>query len=76
MTNVKDRQNEMIQARIAAYARRIAEIAAEQEKTFAELEALYHQAGIEDFAADDAYVEWLWLRQAMATLQAGEKSHP
>lgn len=38
--------------------------------TFAQLQQKYQQVGMEDFAADDAYLEWKWYADAAATIDA------
>ena len=38
--------------------------------TFSTLQQSYQQVGKEDFAADDAYLEWKWYADAMAAIDA------
>ncbi len=44
--------------------------------TLFHLEQQYHQIGVENFAADDAYVQWKWYTDATTLINSQLERYP
>ncbi|MCO6450545.1 MAG: hypothetical protein J5I90_07115 [Caldilineales bacterium] len=69
MDAAKEQARMVLLGRLARYEAEIARLANSWGMSFEEMAAGYQAANVEDFAADDAYLEWQWLRDAEATIR-------
>lgn len=56
--------------RLARYEAAMQQLASRWPEGIEDLQNLYERQGHEDFAADDAYLEWKWYAEAVEAVQA------
>lgn len=74
MTAARQQARMILLGRLARYQAAIKQLENKRDLSLAQMRQKYEQEGVEDYAADDDYVEWQWYVEAVTAVESQLKT--